>query len=119
MEVKPRFTSEARQAALRARNERHRIAMETFGHPEVFVMRGTPPTDGFIWEIRRFGGVTIVRSARSYPTAFLARKVAAAALSKLLAQQEFGHVSGTVEKASNAFNRRGEDAGLRVSPQIS
>ena len=57
------FTDVARAAAMAARAAK-RAAPDTFGEPELFIVRSGEK--GFTWEVRRFGGMLLQRGDLSF-----------------------------------------------------
>lgn len=76
----PRFSAAARLAAADKRRERSRLAALTFNEPAVFALRAPSAARGYVWEIRKFGGVSVVRGTDIYETAAQARNAGMAAL---------------------------------------
>ena len=77
-----RFTEAAREAAAAAR-EAKRERPDRFGEPELFIVRAEG--FGFGWELRRFGGVVLQRSAEVFAVAASAREAGEMALTILRA----------------------------------
>lgn len=72
-----RFGPAAREAA-RASRQRVKEEKERAGPLGIFVVRGDSPRC-FVWELRRFGGVTLERSADTFPTSEAAHEAGALA----------------------------------------
>ena len=66
------FTDAARAAAVAARRAKA-AEFQSFGVPELFVVRASSGDMAFTWELRRFGGVVIQKGANSHPTMALAK----------------------------------------------
>lgn len=75
-----RFTEAARQAAKDAKAAK-RTEPDTFGVPELFVVKAGPHT--FTWELRRFGGVLLKRGIEAFASQALARADGEIALATL------------------------------------
>ena len=80
MVVHRRFTEAARAAALQIRRDKQARKAENPNPIEVFVVR-----DGihYGWEIRQYGGVTIVKAAEAFETQRAARAAGDVALGAL------------------------------------
>ena len=79
----PYFTEAARAAAAQKRQERWATLHESFGKPEIYVVRAEEPKSGYVWEVRRYGGVTLARGHLTYTDPRAARRVGEAALGVL------------------------------------
>ncbi len=90
-EAGPRFSAAARTAAAVKRRERSRLAAENFNEPMVFALRAPAPQQGYIWEIRKFGGVSMERGGQCYATAAEARQ---AGLKVIESQKQKGAAIG-------------------------
>ncbi len=82
----PRFTEAARAAAAITRRDKAGLAAQNFNVPSVYVLRAAEPGEGYQWEIRKFGGVPLERSASCYESIVLAREEGAKALERLREQ---------------------------------
>ncbi len=60
-----RFSQAAREAAVAARKAKALLQMDPAA-PRVFIVRYGAPTTPFTWEIRRFGGVVLVKGDSGY-----------------------------------------------------
>lgn len=77
------FTKAARTAALQVRREKA-VAKEDLTRPALFVVRQTPSSQRFGWEIRRFGGVLLSRSEAGYDTQSQAQTAGARTLAAMV-----------------------------------
>lgn len=68
-----RFTQAARDAALAKRRELAALPKDPAGSLQVFVVRGADQSNAFVWEIRRFGAITVARSAGGFSDGQMAR----------------------------------------------
>ena len=68
-----RFTQAARDAALAKRRELAALPKDPAGSLQVFVVRGADQSNAFCWEIRRFGAITVARSASGFADRQMAR----------------------------------------------
>ena len=76
------FTDAARAAAVAARRVKA-AEFQSFGAPELFVVRASSDDMAFTWELRRFGGVVIQKGADTHPTIALAKAAGLQALEAL------------------------------------
>lgn len=79
----PRFTPAARLAAAAKRRERSDLAALNFHEPCVFALRAPSPDKGYVWEVRKFGGVSLRRSDDVYISAADARRAGMDALTAM------------------------------------
>ena len=79
------FTDAAREAALAARRAK-RAEPDTFGLPEVFVVKAGDQS--YAWELRRFGGVLLERGIEAFASPALARADGESALATLCASPD-------------------------------
>lgn len=77
------FTDAARLAAKEARRRKKEMQADP-NRPEIFVARAGPESRGFVWEIRRFGGVLLDRATAPYDDAAEARSAGKRALSAFM-----------------------------------
>ena len=85
--TKRHFTEAARLAAKEARRRRREEKVDG-DLPEVFVVRKGGDQRAFGWEIRRFGGVILIRSPAAFATIASAQADGTAALAQVLPQLE-------------------------------
>lgn len=76
------FTQQARDAALAVRRT-NVLNREHITAPKVFVVRQTSFPDPFAWEIRRFGGVVLLRSEGLFPSMAFARAAGGEVLARM------------------------------------
>ena len=77
------FTEAARTAAIKARAAKW-AESDRFGKPDLFVVRAPSGDMSFTWEIRRYGGLVILKGRDSYSTMPLAKAAGLHALANLL-----------------------------------
>lgn len=74
------FTESARAAAAAKRREKIGLKAAMRDSLDVFVVRTDDASNRFVWEIRRFGALTVRQSPQSFDSATLAREAGEAAL---------------------------------------
>ena len=77
------FTSAARAAGLEVRREKA-LSKGSLITPALFVVRQSPHHQLFGWEIRRFGGIPLIRSETGYLTQLQARSAGETALAAMV-----------------------------------
>ena len=80
--VRRQFTEAAQAAAMERRREKA-LRPQDMTAPKLFVVRLTPASNAFTWEIRRFGGVILHRGEAGFPSMKQAYSTGALALAAL------------------------------------
>ena len=96
------FTEAARAAAVAARRTKA-AELQSFGAPELFVVRASSGDMAFTWELRRFGGIVIQKGADSHPTMALAKAAGLHALATLSQDPDLPTFERQIRSSASVF----------------